>query len=169
MSIQPKYYLWAALVVVALIGVGYAAGQVDHSDAKAAGNLEIRENYYDFGTVGLDIVEHTFTVKNTGAGPLTIQQLSTSCGCTAARIETDGYQSPMFGMNHGNLPPTDVTLAPGEEATIVAAYNPLAHGRQNAAGRFHRVVYVQTENPRDEYQLTFDVTVDPDLYEQKDE
>lgn len=39
---------------------------------------------HDFGTIKEgDVVEHTFTFKNTGEAPLIIQTAQPSCGCTA--------------------------------------------------------------------------------------
>lgn len=39
---------------------------------------------YDFGTIKEgEVVEHTFTFKNTGEAPLIIQTAQPSCGCTA--------------------------------------------------------------------------------------
>ena len=38
---------------------------------------------HDFGTINEgDIVEHTYSFKNTGAAPLIIQSAQGSCGCT---------------------------------------------------------------------------------------
>lgn len=38
---------------------------------------------HDFGTIKEgDVVEHTFTVRNTGEAPLIIQNAQPSCGCT---------------------------------------------------------------------------------------
>lgn len=38
---------------------------------------------HDFGTIKEgDVVEHTFTFKNTGSAPLIIQNAAPSCGCT---------------------------------------------------------------------------------------
>lgn len=158
---KTKYYIFGIVIVIILVGVGYLLGQKDHQEAQAQGKLEIAEAYYDFGTVGLDNVSHSYVIKNVGAGPLTIARVSTSCGCTVAQLKKADESTRVFGMDHGNLPRANFVLAPGEEAEVVATYNPLAHGLQNAAGRFNRIVYLQTENPRDEYELKFDITVDP--------
>ncbi|MDP3900586.1 MAG: DUF1573 domain-containing protein [bacterium] len=160
-------YIITAVIAVILLGAGYLWGQIDYSDAQAGGKLEIAEPDYDFGVVGLDPVSHTYTIKNTGLGSITIAKVATSCGCTTATLKKGDETSIAFGMDHGQLPKANFTLKPNEEAEVIATYNPLAHGPQNAKGTFDRVVYLKTENPRDEYELTFKVVVDPDKIVEK--
>jgi len=46
-------------------------------------SFEFEEESHDFGTINEgDVVEHTFTFKNTGEAPLIIQSAKGSCGCT---------------------------------------------------------------------------------------
>lgn len=158
---ENKYYIFGIIAVIILVGVGYFLGQKDNQEAQAQGKLEIIEAYYDFGTVGLDNISHSYVIKNVGAGPLTIEKVSTSCGCTTARLQKEGDSSRSFGMDHGNLRRANFVLEPGEEAEVIATYNPLAHGANRAAGRFNRIVYLTTSNPKDEYELKFDITIDP--------
>ncbi len=166
MSKLNKFVL-TGVVLVIVLALGYLLGAAGNNDggkdkSKLPGRLSIVEDYYDFGTVGLDKVSHTYTIKNIGQGPLNIAKVSTSCGCTTAQLKVGGSVSRSFGMDHGNLPRADIELMPGQEAEVIVTYNPLAHGLKNARGSFRRAVYIRTENPRGEYQLTFDVTVDPD-------
>jgi len=154
---------WVLLVVaiVALAGAGYVVSQADSSETP--GQLEVAEAFYDFGTVGLANVSHAYTIKNTGSGPLRIRKISTSCGCTTAMLKMSDGQTETFSMDHGGtVPAINIALAPGEEAQVVATYNPLAHGQARAAGTFNRSIYVLTDNPRKEYELTFRVQVYPD-------
>lgn len=45
--------------------------------------FEFAQEEHDFGTINEgDVVEHTFTFKNTGEAPLIIQNAQGSCGCT---------------------------------------------------------------------------------------
>jgi len=45
--------------------------------------ITFAENSYDFGKINEgEIVEHTFTFKNTGTAPLIIRDVKASCGCT---------------------------------------------------------------------------------------
>lgn len=160
-----KYAFLAGIVVVVLITLGaYAMGQNDTKKANLLpGKLEIAETQYDFGTIGLDNVSHSFMARNIGEGPVTIEHVSTSCMCTSAQLKKGGKTSIKFGMDHGNSPKANITLEPGEEAEVIVTYNPLAHGIQSAAGYFQRVVYVQTSNPKEEHELTIEMTVDPNL------
>ncbi len=155
----------SVFVIIAVLAIGYALGKGGQGKSELPllpGRLAIEEDYYNFGTVGLDNISHTYVIKNVGEGPLNIAKVSTSCGCTTARIKVNGAVSRSFGMDHGNLPRADIELLPGQEAEVIVTYNPLAHGLKNARGSFRRAVYIRTENPQGEYQLTFDVTVDPD-------
>jgi len=166
MSKLNKFILIGVALVIVLV-LGYLLGAAgnnpsDKKENKLPGKLSVTEDYYDFGVVGLDKVSHTYTIKNIGQGPLNIAKVSTSCGCTTAQIKVGESVSRSFGMDHGNLPRADIELMPGQEAEVIVTYNPLAHGLKNARGSFRRAVYIRTENPRGEYQLTFDITVDPD-------
>lgn len=167
MNKKNKRYVFGILGSLILIILGYFIGQGDRVNVSAQGNLEIVENYFDFGTVGLDPVEHSFAIKNTGEGPIIIEKLSTSCGCTTARLKKTGNITQPFGMDHGNLPKANFTLNPGEQAAVLVSYNPLAHGLKNARGIFRRMVYIKTDNPKGEYTLTIDVKVDPDKQVEK--
>ncbi|OGF19385.1 hypothetical protein A3D54_01090 [Candidatus Falkowbacteria bacterium RIFCSPHIGHO2_02_FULL_45_15] len=138
----------------------YFLNQTISRPALAEGRLEITESDYDFGVVGLAPVNHIYRVKNAGAGDITIVKVATSCGCTTAQLRQGKRITPPIGMDHGNLPRVNFVLGAGEEMEVVAAYNPLAHGPENAAGFFQRAIYLKTENPRAEYTLTFNVTVD---------
>ncbi|MEJ7643298.1 MAG: DUF1573 domain-containing protein [Chryseolinea sp.] len=47
--------------------------------------MEFVSQDHDFGTINEgDVVEHTYTFKNSGAAPLIIQNAQGSCGCTAS-------------------------------------------------------------------------------------
>ena len=55
--------------------------------ALAAPTITVEKPLHDFGTVTQgEKVDHLFTVKNKGDQPLTINQIRSSCGCTAATI-----------------------------------------------------------------------------------
>lgn len=58
------------------------------SDQKPEGPLpkfQFEHTDYDFGTINEgQVVEHTYSFKNTGEAPLIIQAAQGSCGCTAS-------------------------------------------------------------------------------------
>lgn len=161
-----SFLLIGAVVLLTIVAGAYALGKGSTStdtENLLPGKLEIVEKEYNFGTIGLDKASHVFVVKNIGEGPLTINHVSTSCGCTSAQLNKNGRKSVMYGMDHGNLPKARMILEPGEETDVIVTYDPLAHGRNRAAGYFQRMVYIKTDNPKGEHQLTVEMTVDPNL------
>jgi|SRR5690606_20036591 len=47
------------------------------------GRMEFNESVYNFGQISEgEIVNHTFTFKNTGDHPVILAQVTASCGCT---------------------------------------------------------------------------------------
>ncbi len=162
---KSKFSFIAGILIVAAIAIGaYALGQSGaEKEAQVPGKLEIAETQYNFGTIGLDNASHSFMVKNVGEGLLTIERVSTSCGCTSAQLKQGDKTSVKFGMDHGNLPRANMKLEPGEEAEVIVTYNPLAHGLNKAAGYFRRITYIKTSNPKKEHELVVEMTVDPDF------
>ena len=158
-----QYYIIGIIGALILIFIGSSLGGGNNNNnvAQASGKLEIPETNYDFGVIGLEDVSHEFLIKNTGEGTLSISRVATSCGCTSARLKKAGKTSVRFGMDHGNLPKPNMHLAPGEEAIVIVTYSPLAHGLDRAAGTFHRIVYIKTKNPKEEYELNISMKVDP--------
>lgn len=70
--------------------------------------LQVSESSYDFGQVEEGgKLSHVFTLKNLGGGALHIDQVRTSCGCTAAVLKTkeiaprsEGQVAVTFDTNH---------------------------------------------------------------------
>ncbi len=101
--------------------------------------LAVTPTSWDFGEIPVEIVEHTFTLKNDGGSTLHIQNVSTSCGCTEAILSA-----------------TD--LPPGETSEMVVSFDPNAH--PGSYGRFVRLVYLQSNDPeRPEVQIEITATV----------
>lgn len=69
--------------------------------------VEFAETVFDFGTVndGKEPVVHTFTFTNTGSGPVAIERVSVSCGCT----------KPEYSRK---------PVSPGEKGEVKIKYNP---------------------------------------------
>ena len=90
---------------------------------------------YNFGTRRLSDespLEHTFTVRNGGAVPVTLDRLQSSCGCTSAVV--GGDRSLPLTLPPGAFVPLRVTvsphrLLPGEAHKSVWVY---AHGGGDA-------------------------------------
>lgn len=111
--------LFASLIIVTLFLSGCAADRP---------NISVSPTSHDFGDIlqNQGPVSTTFTVKNTGGEPLTINRLSTSCGCTTAEMN----ESP---------------LEPGESREMRVSFDPMVHPDQ--LGNIERVVYLQTSDP----------------------
>jgi hypothetical protein len=93
-----NYRLWrgcvliGALTFVALTNSCSRGKGGDKATADAAANapkIEVTTKLHDFGnaTEG-EKLQHVFEVRNTGAGPLVIDRVTTSCGCVAATVKT---------------------------------------------------------------------------------
>ncbi|NOX17626.1 MAG: DUF1573 domain-containing protein [Chlorobi bacterium] len=92
---------------------------------KAVPRLHIDEENYDFGNVKEgEIVEHDFTIKNTGNGELKITKVRASCGCTAAA-------------------PKKNVLKPGESTEIHVSFN-----TARRSGAQHKYVYIMSNDPK---------------------
>ena len=76
-----------------------------------------------------EVARHSFTVKNTGAEPLEIFRLSTSCGCTQAEMK-DGQ----------------TVIAAGESAEMSVSFDPAVHKDDTDLGELTRVVYIRTND-----------------------
>ena len=96
-----------------------ADGATEKADGKAGAPAALAafsftEREYDFGQADEgDVVEHTFSFTNTGAAPLVIRDIKTTCGCT-----TPSY--------------TREPILPGEKGKIDVRFNTQGkRGRQN--------------------------------------
>jgi hypothetical protein len=70
-------------VFVAVLAFALSAAQAD--DKTKGPKIKLAETSYDFGTaVQGSQVKHIFKFKNVGTDTLKIEQVKTSCGCTAA-------------------------------------------------------------------------------------
>ncbi|MBI5754873.1 DUF1573 domain-containing protein [Candidatus Peregrinibacteria bacterium] len=82
---------------------------------------------YDFGDIPQQggKVSTVFLLKNSGAELITINRVSTSCGCTTAEMD----QSPMSA---------------GEERKLTVTFDPLTH--PDESGLIQRAVYIQNSD-----------------------
>src|SRR3989344_3147780 len=120
------------LVLAAMIWVARPAaekGTVNYPEG-SSGALEAKESSFDFGTISMakGKVSHSFAVKNSGAGPVTIEKMYTSCMCTTAVLMKDGRKFGPYGMaGHGFIPKINEALASGAEAVVEVVFDPAAH------------------------------------------
>ncbi len=77
----------AAALLVCLAAAGTAIAQ------QALPRLEVEPTQFDLGRMEQEQVRHlTVTLRNTGQAPLRIEDVETSCGCTAAKPDRDELQ-----------------------------------------------------------------------------
>lgn len=120
-----KRKITGLVATVVILGLAAAAGYA--ALPQAPGRIELSATEFDFGTVpNTGVVSQAFQVRNAGEGPLHIDGVSTSCGCTTAQIARR-------------------ELAPGESTRLTVTYDPLAH--DGALGEFMRVVYIRSDDP----------------------
>jgi hypothetical protein len=103
---------------------------------------------FDFGRISMakGNVSHRYSIQNSGAAPLTITKIFTSCMCTTATLTTrSAKQIGPFGMpGHGLLASISERLAPGESAKVDVVFDPAAHGPAGV-GPTHRIVTVMND------------------------
>lgn len=112
-----KSWLIGSLLVGTLLLAACGGGSPD---------IDIETALHDFGTIQQGEVSTTeIAVHNTGQGNLKIETVSTSCGCTSARVE-----------------PT--TIPPGGEGRLVIRYD---SGLHPDSGPIQRYIYVVSNDP----------------------
>lgn len=124
--------------------------------------IEIPEKTFDFGEISMSAgnVNHSFTIKNTGSEPLTINKMYTSCMCTTAILNMNGKTFGPYGMQgHGFIPKINQELGSGQEAVVEAIFDPIAHGPAGV-GFIQRSVVIEN-NAGKPIQLGFTANVIP--------
>jgi hypothetical protein len=93
---------------------------------------------FDLGTVVKgERAEAYIPVRNLGDGPLTVQAVSTSCGCTTATLSS-------------------MSIPPAGEARLRVEYDSGAH--ETDLGRMERFIFISSDDP-DEEDVQIKVTV----------
>jgi hypothetical protein len=113
------------------------------SGAYATPEIAVAPDSHDFGQVGPEPVTTVFTIRNEGDGPLQIESVSTSCGCTTAEVSAQ-------------------TIPPDKSASLAVTFDPQAHA--GAVGQFVRFVYLRTNDPSTpevEVQISAEVVENP--------
>jgi rhodanese-related sulfurtransferase len=108
--------------------------QTDAGKMEMAGESEEQEKIssisvhpaeYDFGIITKEkgVVNTIFSLSNTGNENVMIEEISTSCGCTSAKVSEN-------------------TIAPGKTISLDVFFDPNFH--KEPQGRFSRTVFLQT-------------------------
>lgn len=115
--------------VVLLFGVVVVGSLIQYSKVpgeEGSPKIQIKPRSYDFGDIPRKIVKTTFIVENTGESALDIESVSTSCGCTSAKISSE-------------------RISPGKTAELIVEMDPNVMG--NITGKVERTIYVQSNDP----------------------
>lgn len=87
--------------------------------------VHVKEPAFNFGSISEGTkVDHVFTLTNEGDTPLTILQVTSSCGCTAATVSSK-------------------TIQPKGTGEIKSTFN-----SSNFSGNIHKTISVQTNDPK---------------------
>ncbi len=112
-----RYFLLAVLeLAAAILWAGCSV---------APPRIVIEPARQELGEVPQQLIELTFTVRNEGGRPLTIEKLSTSCDCTTAEISLD-------------------EIPAGGTAELKVSLDPL---EDHLYGSVTRVVYIRSNDP----------------------
>lgn len=125
-----KLILVASLVALGFVGYGYSQTVVskDGVPSGAGPRIAIESKEFNFGEVAFgEVVEQTFEVKNVGGEVLKIDRVSTSCGCTKAKVDKE-------------------EIAPGETAELLVTYDSGAMGRRLIGKTVERFVYIRSND-----------------------
>jgi len=117
---------------------------------------------FDFGSVSMAAgkVTHRYWIRNTGATPIVVRTMYTSCMCTTAALVKGGRKFDPYGMpGHGFMSPLNQAIAPNEAAMVEVVFDPAAHGPAGI-GRIERSVTLQTDREQP-LELAFVANVTP--------
>lgn len=106
----------------------------------------------DLGTMNVDDEKTVdFMVRNNGTKPLSLFNITSSCGCTAGVVTIAGVKSPEGAMHAKS--DWIGSVSPGDQATVSVIYRPSV---MPVKGDVSRSVYIETNDPANS-KLTFTV------------
>lgn len=158
---QNQLTLVVAVIAILALGIIWYAAPSPHStpakvNSAPAATLSTDEPVHDFGTISMakGKVSHVFQLKNSGTEPVLITKIYTSCMCTEAMfVRSDGRQFGPFGMpGHGTTAILAQTIKPGETFSIMAMFDPAAHGPAGV-GQIERIIYLETAGGTKELEI----------------
>ena len=113
--------------------------------AHSVGALAATQTKFSFGPISMarGKVTHRYPIRNTGAEPIFIRKMYTSCMCTTVALVKNGKTSEAYGMpGHTPIPMINVPINPREEALVEVVFDPAAHGPAGV-GPIERVVTLE--------------------------
>jgi len=135
------------IIILAILVGGGALLFSDNSDQSSETKVAISSSIltadrelHDFGEIDIfsGVVTTEFVLTNSGSDDITINEGTTSCGCTNAEI---GGIS--FGM-HEEMS-KEFVIPAGETKNLTVIYDPLAHG-PSGTGLAQRSVFIKTNS-----------------------
>lgn len=158
------FWIIGGFTVLIVVLIGFVA-KGEQKDAKKTGQVvayqrgdtqkpvaSVETGITDLGTMKVsDERSADFTVKNTGTMPLSIFNISSSCGCTAGVVTINGNKSPEGAMHSKS--DWIGSVNPGDQAVVTVIYRPSV---MPVKGAVSRSVYVETNDPASP-KLTFTV------------
>jgi len=107
--------------------------------SEGAGDIEVVDSYDMGSVVKGERAIADLSVYNRGDGPLTVQAVATSCGCTTATLDR-------------------MVIPAGGEGRLHIEYDSAAH--ESDLGRIDRSVFISSDDPdEDDVQIRFSVFV----------
>lgn len=140
------------VVVVLVIGLYFIYTSTNTSSVSVASYtsedkekpvVKIEKDLYDFGSIKVsEKKSNDFIIENVGKKPLQLSNITTSCGCTFAKVIYMGKESPEFDMHsQGNY---IAEILPGKKAIIRVTYKPYV---MPVYGFVERETYIKTNDP----------------------
>lgn len=165
-----KRVFWIIVIVTLAVGALILLGRFAGSGRVAAPQTNTASaafaadmSAFDFGTISMAAgnVTHDFIITNTSDAPVTITEMYTSCMCTSAELTVGEKRFGPYGMpGHASTQAVGATLQPGESATVMAMFDPAAHGPAGV-GQVVREIYLETSAGQAPFVLSFRANVTP--------
>jgi len=149
-SVTFAFICVAALAILAGCSKSEASQAASMRNTGSNGYVTILQNNVEVGTIEMrkGKMDVPFTFRNDGNEPVALLEGMTSCMCTTAAVKGNAGTSQRITMRgHGPTARVNQVLEPGEEAELIATFDPNAHGPQGT-GPIMRDVTLTTNATR---------------------